>query len=81
MGIMTGRADYGDATTVGLIDDLADMLQKAEELDALIFRRLKLEQHKAYEDLIPDLGDALAGYTKLREYATRWQAQLDAEGT
>lgn len=74
---MTGRADYGDCTTVSLIDELADLLQRAEEMDAVIMRRLKPDQRKAYEAAFPieypDLG-------KLRKFADDWQARLDAEG-
>lgn len=75
---MSGRADYGDATTVGLIDELADLLKKAEEMDAVIFRRLKPEQHAGYEAALkiefPDL-------KVLRKYAHDWQDRLDAEVT
>ena len=71
---MSGRTDYGDATTVGLIDELADLLKKAEEMDAVIFRRLKPEQHAGYEAAlkVPDL-------RLLRKYARDWQDRLDAE--
>ena len=77
---MSGRADYGDCTTVGLIDELADLLAKAEAMDAVIMRRLKPGQHAAYEALIPGGGDALGAYTQLRKYALDWQDRLDAEG-
>lgn len=76
---MSGRADYGDATTVGLIDELADLLKKAEEMDAVIFRRLRPEQHATYEALIPGGGDALGAHVQLRKYAHDWQDRLDAE--
>jgi len=75
---MSGRADYGDCTTVALIDELADLLQKAEEMDAVIMRRLKPSQHTEYEALIPCGGDALGSHAKLREYAHDWQDRLDA---
>lgn len=73
---MTGRSDYGDSTTVGLIDELADLLQQAEEMDAAIMRRLKPEQHKAYEAAFPIEYPDLS---KLRKFADDWQARLDAE--
>lgn len=73
--ITNGRADYGDATTVAMIDELADMLALAEKLDAMIFRRLKPEQHKEYEQCL----NVDFGVGKLRKYAEDWQARLDAE--
>lgn len=76
---MSGRADYGDCTTVGLIDELADALKLAEEIDAVIMRRLKPAQHAAYEALIVGGGDALGAHTQLRKYAHDWQDRLDAE--
>lgn len=76
---MSGRADYGDATTVGLIDELADVLKTAEAIDAAIFRRLKPAQHDEYEALIPGGADALGAHTKLRQYAHDWQDRLDKE--
>lgn len=69
----SGRADYGDATTVSLIDELADILAKAEQWDAAIFRRLKPEQHSEYEALVKV--DFSLG--KLRKYAADWQDRLD----
>ena len=75
MSIMSGRADYGDATTVGLIEDLADLLQKAEKLDSEIFRRLKPDQYNEYEACL----NVDFGVAKLRNYASAWQARLDAE--
>ena len=76
---MSGRSDYGDCTTVALIDELADLLQKAEEMDAVIMRRLKPHQHASYEALIPCGGDALGSHVQLRKYAHDWQDRLDAE--
>lgn len=76
---MSGRSDYGDATTVALIDELADLLQMAEKIDATIMRRLKPSAHAEYEALIPGGGDALGAYTQLRKYAHDWQDRLDKE--
>jgi hypothetical protein len=77
MKIFEGRADYGDATTVGMIEDLADMLKKAEDLDAKIFRRLKPEQHAEYEALL--MKEGFPDLRPLRKYAADWQERLDAE--
>jgi hypothetical protein len=71
----SGRADYSDATTVSLIYELADILAKAEQWDAAIFRRLKPEQHAEYEALI----NVDYSLDKLRKYAADWQERLDAE--
>lgn len=76
-----GRADYGDCTTVTMIDELADLIKRAEALDAMIISRLKPAQHDEYEALIPGGGDALGAHTKLRQYAHDWQDRLDAEAT
>lgn len=76
---MSGRADYGDATTVGLIDELADLLQTAEKIDAVIMRRLNPGQQVVYEELIPCGGDALGAHVQLRKYAHDWQDRLDKE--
>lgn len=76
---MSGRADYGDATTVGLIDELADALKRAEEIDAVIMRRLNPGQQVIYEALIVGGGDALGSHVQLRKYAHDWQDRLDAE--
>ena len=75
----TGRADYGDCSTVALIDELADLLAKAEKLDALIFKRLPPAKHAEFEALIPGGGDALGAHDALRKYAIEWQDRLDAE--
>lgn len=76
---MSGRADYGDCTTVALIDELADLLAKAEAMDAVIMRRLKPSAHAEYDALIPGGGDALGAHVALRKYAFDWQDRLDAE--
>ena len=76
----TGRPDYGDCTTVAMIDELADLLVKAEKLDAQIFRRLTPAKHAEFEALIPGGGDALGAHDALRKYAAAWQDRLDAEG-
>ena len=78
---MSGRSDYGHCTTVALIDELADLLQRAEEMDAVIMRRLQPAQHAEYEALIPCGGDALGAHAQLRKYAHDWQDRLDAEAT
>lgn len=75
MFTMSGRADYGDATTVALIDELADLMDKAEMLDAVITRRLKPHQRASYEAAWPI---KYLDTAKLRQYATDWQARLDA---
>jgi hypothetical protein len=73
----SGRADYGDTTTVSLIEELADILAKAEQWDTAIFKRLKPEQHAEYEALL--MKDGFPDLYKLRKYATDWQARMDAE--
>lgn len=75
---MSGRADYGDATTVGLIEELADLIEQAEALDAAIFRRLKPEQAIDYETQLTIVG-GFPDVKPLRAYAAAWQARLDAE--
>jgi hypothetical protein len=76
MKTFEGRADYGDCTTVSMIEELADMLDKAEKLDAKIMRRLKPDQHKDYEAAFPI---EYPDMRKLRKFADDWQARLDAE--
>lgn len=73
----SGRADYGYATTVSLIEELADILAMAEQWDAAIFKRLKPEQHAEYEALL--MKDGFPDLRPLRKYAADWQARLDAE--
>lgn len=75
--IFEGRADYGDCTTVAMIEELADMLDAAEKLDVKIMRRLKPDQCKAYETAFPI---EYPDMRKLRKFADDWQARLDAEG-
>jgi len=77
MKIFEGRADYGDCTTVSMIEELADLLKKAEALDAKIFRRLKPEQHAEYEALL--MKEGFPDLRPIRAYAAAWQERLDAE--
>lgn len=70
---MSGRADYGDATTVALIEELADLMKKAAKLDEAIYSRLPVEKRSEYEDITcSDYNEE-----KLRKYATEWQTSLD----
>lgn len=76
MKIFEGRADYGECTTVAMIEELADLMDKAEKLDAKIMRRLKPHQHAPYEAAFPI---EYPDMRKLRAFADAWQARLDAE--
>ena len=78
MKIFEGRADYGECTTVSMIEELADLMDKAEKLDAKIMRRLRPDQHKPYEAAFPI---EYPDMRKLRKFADDWQARLDAEVT
>lgn len=73
----SGRADYGDATTVSLIEELADILAKAEEWDGAVYKRMTSEQKEAFGALFAI--DYRECADRLRKYADDWQAHLDAE--
>lgn len=78
MWTMSGRADYGNATTAALLEELHDTLRDAELIEAALHKRFNAEQveeyaaHNEYLDLYSSRID-------MRQYADLWHERVERE--
>jgi hypothetical protein len=68
--------DHGPATTVAMIDDLADRLRQTDKDMYAIIKRLTPEQAARFEALTPAL-DAYSASIDLKKWADEWQTEID----
>lgn len=78
MWTMSGRPDFGNATTAALLEELHDMLRDAERIEEVLHKRFTAEQRDEYADYNEYL-DLFAARKDMRAYADLWHDRVEHE--